>query len=316
MSADFASTCLVDYLCAVVNQICLNPISQNTYQLSDIATLMDHEMSSYLVPILKKVQQEYFVMNVDVTINSGQSSYTMPKRAIGNALRDIVLLDASGNEIALNNLMREYIKTQFPYSWVPAIWSFGQYMTANEVNLYNTLIANYTAYKLRFITERRPGMLTLSSNCGQITAVTGNVVTLTYVDPVWTTNTTFDIINQLPPFNSIQDDQAITLIAGNQLTLSTVPSGIAKGQWVCPAMTSCIPQIPYEGFDLLTEHTAATIAEALDMSQLVATKRQKCAEMEANLLALVRPRETGSPQKIINKDIMGSWSGYSWRGYR
>lgn len=315
--ADFASGCLVDNLAANVNLKCLNPISQNTYQLADIVALMDNELSLGIVPLLKKTQQDYFVYNVDVTIVQGQSAYTMPPRAIGNALRDVVLLDASGNEVALNNLMREYIKVQFPFNFVPSIWSFGQYLTANEVNLYNTLIQSYTAYKLRFITERRPGGLTMSTNCGKITAIAGNVLTLSAVDNAWTTATTFDIINPLPPFQSIADDVTVTLIAGFQVTLSSLPAGIAVGQWFCPAMLSCIPQIPYEMFPLLTERTVATIAEALDMSQLLASSKAKIQEFEGNALALARPRVTGSPKVIINKDSFGrlgfGGAGGGWR---
>ncbi len=314
--ADFATGCLVDTLAANVNLKCLNPISNNTYGLSDIVALMDNELSLGVVPLLKKTQQDYFVYNVDVTIVNGKSAYTMPTRAVGNALRDVVLVDSGGNEVALNNLEREYIKVQFPFNFVPSIWSFGQYLTANEVNLYNTLIQSYTAYKLRFITERRPGGLTLSTNCGQITAVTGNVLTLSNVDSAWTTDTTFDIINQLPPFQSIADDATITAISGSQITLTTVPDGIAKGQWVCPAMLSCIPQIPYEMFPLLTERTVATIAEGLDMSQLLAASKAKIEAFEGNALALARPRVTGSPKVIINKDSMGrGWGGMGggWR---
>lgn len=268
-----------------------------------------------IVPLLKKCQQEYFVYNVDVPIVNGQSAYTMPTRAIGNAVRDVVLLDASGNEVALNNLMREYIKVQFPFNFVPSIWSFGQYLTGNEINLYNTLIQSYTAYKLRFITERRPGGLTLSTNCGQITAITGNIVTLNYVDPTWTTATTFDVINPLPPFQSIVDDATITLISGLNVTFSSV-AGLAKGQWVCPAMLSCIPQIPYEWFPLLTEMTVATLAEALDMSQLLASSKAKIEKFESNALALVRPRVTGSPRLIINKDGMNRGFGGMGGGWR
>lgn len=312
----FAANCLVDTLAANVNLRCLNPVSQNTYQLSDIVTLMDRELSMSVVPVLKAVQQEYFVYNVDVTIENGKSSYRMPTRAIGNAVRDVVLLDASGNEVALNNLMREYIKVQFPFNFVPSIWSFGQYLTGNEINLYNTLIQSYTAYTLRFITERRPGGLTLSTNCGQITAITGDVVTLSNVDSSWTTETTFDVINQLPPFDSIVDDQAITDITGQQLTFSSIPTGLAKGQWVCPAMLSCIPQIPYDIFAILEEYTVATVAEALDMSQLLASAKAKIETWEEKMKKLVRPRVTGSPRVIINRDGVNTWSNGRFGGYR
>lgn len=314
--ASFVSNCLVDNLAATVNLKCLNPISNNTFQLADIVALMDNELSLGVVPLLKKTQQDYFVYNVDVPIVSGQSAYTMPTRAVGNALRDVVLVDSAGNEVALNNLMREYIKVSIPFNFMPSIWSFGQYLTANEINLYNTLIQSYTAYTLRFITERRPGGLTLSTNCGQITAITGNVLTLSAVDPAWTTATTFDIINQFPPFQSIVDDATITNITGFQVTLTTVPANIAIGQWFCPAMLSCIPQIPYDMFPLLTERTVATLAEALDMSQLQASSKAKIAEFEGNSAALARPRVTGSPKVIIRKDGVGrGWGGMGggWR---
>lgn len=314
--ATFASNCLVDALAAKVNLKMLNPLSQNTYQLADIVSMMDDDLSLVLVPLLKKAQQDYFVYNVDVTIVNGQSAYTMPTRAVGNALRDVVLVDANGNEVALNNLMREYIKVQFPFNFVPSIWSFGQYVTANEINLYNTLIQTYTAYKLRFITERRPGGLTLSTNCGQVTAITGPTLTLSNVDPAWTTATTFDIINQLPPFQTRGDDLTINTIVGQNVTFDSVPSSVKKGDWVCPAMLSCIPQIPYEFFPLLTELTVASLGEGLDMSQLIATAKAKIEAYTDNAGALARPRVTGSPKVIINRDGMGRGFGGMGGGWR
>lgn len=314
--SSFATNCLVDTLAANVNLRCLNPISQNTFQLPDIVTLMDRELSMSVVPILKAAQQDYFVYNVDRTIVNGQSSYTFPTRAIGNAVRDIVLVDSGGNEVALNNLMREYIKVQFPFNFIPAIWSFGMYISGNEVNLYNTLVQSYTAYTLRFITERRPGGLTLTTNCGQIQGIAGNVITLSNVDSSWTTSTTFDIINPLPPFQSIADDAAITLINGFQVTLSSVPTGLAVGQWVCPAMLSCIPQIPYDVFSILEEYTVATVAESLDMSQLLAASKAKIEAWENKMAKMIRPRVTGSPRVIINKDGMGRGFGGVGGGWR
>ncbi len=313
MADSFQSHALVDYLAAKVNLKMLNPLSQNTYQLSDIVSLMSDEMSLVVVPLLKAASGDYFTMNVDIQIVNGQSAYTYPKRAVGNALKDIVLLDAGGNEINLNNLERGYIKSQFPFTFIPTIWSFGMYQTANEVNLYNTLIQTYTAYKLRFITERRPGDLTLSTNCGQINSIAGNVLTLNYVDPTWTTATTFDIINNLPPFQSFGDDLTITNITGYAVTFSAVPIGVAVGMWVCPAMLACIPQIPYELFPLLTELTVADLGEGLDMSALIATARAKIQTYVSNSSILTRPRIKGSPKVIINRDLL-SGTGFGGTG--
>ena len=304
MSDSFQSHCLVDFLAAKCNTKMLNPLSQNTYGLSDIVSLMSDEMSMVIVPLLKAASGDYLTMNVDMTITNGQSAYTYPPRAVGNALKDIVLLDSAGNEINLNNLERGYIKCQFPFTFIPTIWSFGMYQTGNEANLYNSLIQAYTAYKLRFIVERRPGDLTLSTNCGQITNIASNVVTLSYVDPSWTTSTTFDLINNLPPFQSIGDDLTITNITGNNVTFSSVPSGALNGMWICPAMLSCIPQIPYELFPLLTELTVADLGEGLDMSALIATAKAKIQTFVTNSNMLTRPRIKGSPKVIINRDLL------------
>ena len=318
MPDTFASRALVDYLCGIVNSKCLNPVSNNTYALSDIAALMGNELSINLVPLLKKTNQEYFVYNVDVPIVNGQSAYTMPKRAIGNALRDVVLLDASGNEVALNNLMREYIKCAFPFNFVPSIWSFGQYITANEVNLYNTLVQSYTAYKLRFITERRPGELTLSTNCAQITSISGNQLNCVTTGLGFTTSTPVDIINQYPPFQSFGDDLAITTVNAAYITLTNAPpTGVVAGSWICPSQLSCIPQIPYEMFPLLTEYTVAAIAEAMDMSQLLASAKAKIEKYEANALSVARPRVKGSPAVIVSKDAANQRGfGNMGGGYR
>jgi hypothetical protein len=316
--ANFASLCLVDNLAATVNLKSLNPLSNQTYQLPDIVTIMNDPLSLIAVPSLKAVAQNYFVMNVDVPIVSGKSAYTFPARAIGNAVRDVVLVDASGNEVSLNNLEREYIKVQFPFTFMPAIWAFGMYATANEINLWNTLVQTYTAYTLRFITERRPGALTLSTNCGQITNITGNVLTLSYVDPSWTTSTTFDIINQLPPFQSFGDDIAVSLISGFQITVSgTLPTSVVNGAWVAPAMLSPIPQIPYELFPILTDYATGIIAAGLDQSQLLAAVNARVQTYVENALKLAKPRVSGSPKIIINRDSnTGFGRGFGMGGFR
>ena len=82
-------------------------------------------------------------------------------------------------------------------------------------------------------------------------------------------------------------------------------------------MMSCIPQIPYEFFPLLKQMTIATVATGLDMSQLLASANAEIKDMKDDALALARPRITGSPKVIINKDSFGSRGfggiGGGWR---
>ncbi len=143
------------------------------------------------------------------------------------------------------------------------------------------------------------------------------MITLSYVDPAWTTASTFDIINPLPPFQSIADDATVSAVGATTITLTTVPDGLAKNQWVCPAMLSCIPQIPYEFFPLLTEMTVAALSEGLDMSQILATAKAKIENYMTAAAKLARPRVTGSPKLIISKDAFNQrgfgGAGGGWR---
>ena len=303
---------LVDYLVTQVANRALNPQSQNLWSNQDIANMMDSQVKNVILPLLKEVHQEYLVMYVDDVISSMNASYKIPPRAIGNALRDIVLVDASGNEIALNNLLPEYTKLSFPFNNIPPTWSFSQFLKADSINLFNQLVQSYSAYTLRFKVERRPGMLTLSSNCGQITNITGNILTLSYVDSTWTTSYLFDIINNYPPFDSLQDDSVITNINGLQVTFANVPSTVAVGMWVCPQMMSCIPQIPLDLFDLLVECTIQKLAQALDDNLLAQSCEKNIQLMRNQLVQLVKERVKGSPQKVINRDIGYNWSSQSY----
>ena len=51
--------------------------------------------------------------------------------------------------------------------------------------------------------------------------------------------------------------------------------------------------------------TVAAVAAGLDMSQLLAATNAEIESMKADALALTRPRVTGSPKVIINKDSFG-----------
>ena len=138
----------------------------------------------------------------------------------------------------------------------------GYYLQDFNVILFPPQVSNYTAYQILMKWERRPSNLTLTTNCGQITAFDENAstITLSYVPTSWQADvTTVDVINNLPPFNSIADDVVITDITGLVLTVS-VPSlysstfwdAVAQNYWLAPSMTSPIPQLPYEAFPYLT----------------------------------------------------------------
>lgn len=73
------------------------PIDQNTFGPNEILAFANEEMSISQVPAVMQYHQEYFVYFVKVPLQSNQSRYTIPSRAIGMRLRDIMWSDEQNN---------------------------------------------------------------------------------------------------------------------------------------------------------------------------------------------------------------------------
>jgi hypothetical protein len=73
------------------------PLSQNTFQYSDIVAFLNEELQLSAVPAVKMEHEEYFVYKKTVPLVDGISRYEIPDRAIGMALRDVKYSDVNGN---------------------------------------------------------------------------------------------------------------------------------------------------------------------------------------------------------------------------
>ncbi len=73
------------------------PLSQNTFQYSDIVAFLNEELQLSAVPAVKMEHEEYFVYKKTVPLVDGISRYEIRDRAIGMALRDMKYSDTSGN---------------------------------------------------------------------------------------------------------------------------------------------------------------------------------------------------------------------------
>lgn len=73
------------------------PLSQNTFQYSDLVAFLNEELQLSAVPAVKMEHEEYFVFKKVVPLVNGISRYEIPDRAIGMALRDVKYSDPYGN---------------------------------------------------------------------------------------------------------------------------------------------------------------------------------------------------------------------------
>lgn len=302
-------------LVASVYRRTLSPNAPGALQSGDIITLLDEEMRSTIVPLVLAAQEEFFVMNSDQALVNGTYSYFIPQRAAFAMWRDVVLVDANGNEINMTQLSPEYTKLTYPAGGNPPQYVYGFILANDHITLWPPNGSVPTQYTLRMKIKRRPNSLTPSANCGQITAINLNTgdVTLANVDTTWTTAITFDVIPNAPQFTSKVDGAAITAINTTTkiLTFSTANAALfAVGDWVCPATMSPIPQIPYDMFPLLAQRGAIKVLEALGDTQNLQVAERRYQDMSTDFARTVSPRIDGTPKKIVSRNQSTFFGGY------
>jgi len=68
--------------------------TQATASLDDASILLeaDRAIQTSLIPLLLRVQEEWFVRRVTVALVANQANYAIPRRSIGSRVRDVVLV--------------------------------------------------------------------------------------------------------------------------------------------------------------------------------------------------------------------------------
>jgi hypothetical protein len=219
----------------------------------------------------------------------------------------LAVVDSNGNELALT--LYDPADIKFPVRPVGSpLFQYGYYWKDNAVCLWPTTMSNYTSYSLRMKYERRPNNLVRAAACSQVTVIAGNKVTVAAAPTTFGATATYDVINHLPPFNSLGDDCTLTTFSGNDLTFTTLPTGIAVGNWVCLSMQSPVPQIPYEAFPLLSQYgVVRALASVGDMSAMPEAKSE-LSDMLFKLNSLLAPRTEGTPKTLSGRNNIFNFS--------
>ena len=221
-------------------------------------------------------------------------------------LEDIVLVDSAGNEVEIAQLADEQKKVSPFYSFVPIASMRGMYARDDTFNIYPITFPYPAGFIIRFKYARRPSVLVATTYCAQVQTVNygTNVVTVNAVPSGWTSNSTIvDVINNYPQFTSQADDNLITNIAGTSITLTSLPTTVVAGQWLCPMGTTCIPQIPVELYPLLINAACLRVFTSMQNANGFNTTSKIVAAQMEDAKTLLTPRWKGQPQKVVNKNV-------------
>lgn len=260
------------------------PTSNDLFSAADFLVLFNHQLKVDITPLMMKLNEEFFLRNSDFTITQG-SSYRIPQRAVGSQLRDLQVLDGSGNR---NSLIRLYEEDR-PNN--PS----GYYVFRNSIELSN----DFNTGTLRMVYFGRPSTLVATSACAQILSIdtATNTVVVSSVPTTFTNGTLVDLVQNNNPYDLIAIDQSVVGIAGTTLNFSSLPDGLAIGDWICLAGESPIPQVPDELHPLLVQ---SVLCKTLSAKKDKAYKEEleTLERIKADAINMLNPRVANNSAKI------------------
>ncbi len=303
-----------DALIPTLRLLPLMPAVQNLFNNDNLVTIMDFEMSSKILPLIDNQAEEYFIVPGDLVYNPSVTLYPLPVRATADKLRSVSFVDSNNNEIRIPRLRPEDIMSNVNSTGLainPALWGF--YLENDKVRLYlGSFTGSSQSYKflrLRFV--RMPSTLVLSAACGQITGIVGNVVTVGNFPTTFAASVTYDIISNSPQmFVSQGDDLTVSAVDSvlKTLTFTALPATVQVGDWVCLAMQSPIPQIPFKpGFQLLLQLSAAKCLEIHGDTQGFNVAMSQAADMKNYFISVITPRVDGNVVRLTTPNSLYGW---------
>lgn len=260
------------------------PTSDDLFSNDDFLVLFNMQMKVEILPIMLKLNEEYFLQYKDFTISQG-AKYRIPSRAIGTNIRDLKKVDSSGNYTDINRLFEEDRSSG----------KSGFYMNRNSVELTNDFISD----TLRMTYFARPNKLVLTTSCAQITSIDTvlNTVVVSSAPATMSTGVLVDFIQNNNPFDLLSFDQSLVSVSGTTLEVAALPSGLEVGDWVCIANESPVPLVPEELHPVLVQSALVTTLSSKKDKALEYENKKLMEQIEA-VLTMLDPRVQNNSTKM------------------
>lgn len=290
----------------------------STSSLSD-ADLMaqgDRAMQAAMVPLVLRLQEEFFVIRTSVTLTAGVAQVAIPRRSVGSRVRDVYYV-RGGQRTPLPRLRPEQVAD---YITNATGQPYGFYLDAANLVLVPAPAAADTL-EIAFYT--RPGRFVSTTVARQITVVAADTPTagrtrLSFAS--WTPSSTssgFDVISAKPPFEYRALDMAPGTIAATSIDFATssLITTPAVGDWLTVADESPVMQVPVEAQPLLVQRTSEYVLRSLGYLEEAGAAAQLGDQMQSDLVSVLTPRTDGSPRRVtggLMRLINRGYGGFRW----
>jgi hypothetical protein len=175
-------------LIAQVKREAMIPTTQSTFTNDDFLAIANQELKISMLPSILIYHQEYFTkISPDVPMESNQSNYPIPYRAVGGKFREVFYKDTSGQLRSMTRINQDdipyYQQTNFQNRFVYF------YLRGNDIVILPDVSVDVVG-SIKFIYYFRPNDLVDESRAGTITNIAPGALTTTFTLDNMPTNVT------------------------------------------------------------------------------------------------------------------------------
>lgn len=266
-------------------------LPEGRYTDDEILDAATRTMLSEVVPIVRSCHQEYYVTRTSVAVVAGTYSYTLPTRSMGQGLRE-VKYNRSSKWFDLRNVPLERMDNNLTG------------MPSNSLIENNQLVVCPTPSdsvgELLMWYYRRPSKLVVDAEGFRVSTIDTNTNTITVVGtPTWTTSNTFDVISPYSGYTVKTLDTAISSISSSDIVVSSLPTGLVAGDYLCLSGETVLPELPDEAQEILIALTGANLLFEMGDRENGAILRADGERLASAYLSIVNPRIEGAPAPFL-----------------
>lgn len=320
-----------DLLSAVKRKCQLTSAANGKLSDQEILDIANEEMQTGVASLIRRARESIWSYHEDITIVDGTSDYHVPPQAMGGALKEVKIVDSSGNAFDVPRVDESEIDhyTVNPDPWWPNGVAFalsGDFLvllpTPNAVFAGDTLRLRYTLRPSTLILTTSSDTTSVITSVSEVStqrrlnvASTNNIVASVETDVIAIDGSLL-LVDELP--YDISVDSYVTYLSTSQHVADQTPASIyrAVGGYVALAGLTPVPQVPQELRWLLVRLTAVSVLEEIGDRPGAALAQAKLQERVEQVEDLINDRVENAAPKIINRHSPLR-TGRQWRrGWR
>lgn len=295
----------------LINEVRARSVTNDTdspgWTDDDMLLYLNGEMLNEIIPQVSKLQEEFMVITELVSTSAASQTVKVPSRAVGNSLRDLLLVDGN-DRLNIPHVNRENL-AQFEIDRGQDDTIRGYFLENTRVRFLGQAQGQDFEMAYRF----RPSQLVLATSYRTVTVVSGLDVTLSGTDlpSEFVVGALVDIHGATSGAEIKTWDNAITNVVGQTLTLTSPIDGtdpregrpeVEVGDYCAPAEQCAIPMLPREVHQILAQAAVCRVIEALDDQEKLAMHTSTLNRWLKNMEYNIGKRVEGRPRKIVNSN--------------